>query len=205
MSTVKIYCYNCDELLDRELFERCYVNATKERKVKIDRLRFDSDKRLSLGADILLKRALGKWANEPMKTNEFGKPYIERCPLKFSISHSGSIALLATADCEVGCDVQIMKEQPRGVAERYFCESERRFIEESDDKARAFFRLWTAKESYIKMLGKGLSVPLDSFEVQFKNGAPFISADCTLTELDIAPNYSAAVCANGSPTIEYIK
>ena len=202
MGIVKIYCYNCDKLRDRELFERCYAAAGEQRKAKIDRLRFNSDKRLSLGADILFRHALGEWADKPVKTNEYGKPYIEGCPIFFNLSHSGSIAMIAVSDTEIGCDVQITSKPPLEVAQRYFCESERILIEQSNDRAKMFFRLWTLKESYIKMLGKGLSAPLDSFEVQFKNGTPFITADCSAAEFDISAEYCAAVCIKGNAVID---
>ncbi|MBQ8980828.1 MAG: 4'-phosphopantetheinyl transferase superfamily protein [Eubacterium sp.] len=202
MNTVKIFYLNCDALCDKVLFDKNYRAASAERKLKIDRLRFDSDKRLALGADILIKRALGELAREQIKTNDFGKPYIENCAVRFNLSHSGSIAMIAISDTEVGCDVQKTEEAPLKVAQRYFCESEQNLINESNDKAKMFFRLWTLKESYIKMLGKGLSEPLDSFAVRFDDNLPRINNCCTVAEFELAPAYCAAVCVQGSADIK---
>ena len=47
----------------------------------------------------------------------------------------------------------------------FFNSPEAEYIAASQDKNRAFFKLWTLKESYMKMTGRGMSIPLDSFEV----------------------------------------
>ena len=58
------------------------------------------------------------------------------------------------------------------VAKRFFTPVEQEWL--SKRPAEEFFRLWTRKESFTKALGKGLTLPLDSFsaldEVLFRDG-----------------------------------
>lgn len=70
-----------------------------------------------------------------------------------------------SSDCEVGCDIEKNADAPLEVADRFFYSKEAEYIKTEDDKNRAFFTLWTLKESYMKMTGRGMSLPLDSFEV----------------------------------------
>ena len=51
------------------------------------------------------------------------------------------------------------------VSERFFAENEIKFIEESENPDEAFFEIWTKKEAYSKMLGKGLAAGFNSFDV----------------------------------------
>ena len=201
MSTAEIFYLNCDALTGNAVFEKHYSEMPTERQEKINRIKFDSDKRLSLGAGILLKMALGEYAEGAMLKNEHGKPYIPDCPLKFSISHSGNYAVVATAECEIGCDIQEIKAEPSmKIADRFFRKSEQDYILGGDSEER-FFRLWVLKESYIKALGTGLATPLDSFEIAFENDKPYIkeNSDYSLAEFHIADGYRFAVCAKGSP------
>ena len=69
------------------------------------------------------------------------------------------------SDCEVGCDIEKNANAPLEVAEHYFYHSELAYIKAAEDKDKAFFTLWTLKESYMKMTGRGMSLPLDSFEI----------------------------------------
>ena len=69
------------------------------------------------------------------------------------------------SDCEVGCDIEKNANAPLEVAEHYFYHSELAYIKAAKNKDKAFFTLWTLKESYMKMTGRGMSLPLDSFEV----------------------------------------
>lgn len=81
------------------------------RREKAERLRFEKDKKRSLGAWLLLMYALKKEGLScgEIAFGERGKPYFtdETLP-RFCLSHSGEYALCAVADEEVGCDVQEM-------------------------------------------------------------------------------------------------
>src|SRR6202043_334775 len=69
-------------------------------------------------------------------------------------------------------------------------------------QAEGFFNCWTRKEAYIKALGEGLQVPLDSFEVSLDPREPAALLHGTdgrwsLRALQPASDYVAAIAADG--------
>ena len=54
---------------------------------------------------------------------------------------------------------------PASFARRFFSDEEQRWIcgQSGMRQAEAFFRIWTARESYLKLTGEGLTVPLHAF------------------------------------------
>lgn len=88
-------------------------------------------------------------------------------PLRFNLSHTEGLVVLAVAQTGVGVDVEWLDRPGRTVelADRYFAPAEVAAlralpIERQRDR---FFDLWTLKESYIKARGLGLAIPLASF------------------------------------------
>ncbi len=113
--------------------------------------------------------------------NEYGKPRLARGPaVHFSLSHSDDVALLAVSDTqEVGADIERIREIDHlDLARRYFHPNEAVAIERPmnvDDQVRTFFHIWTLKEAVVKALGKGLSIPLDTFEVSIAQSPPALA------------------------------
>ncbi len=96
------------------------------------------------------------------------------------------------------------------IAKRFFAPAEvRQLLSFPDDlRQEAFFTCWTRKEAFVKAQGKGLSIPLDQFEVAFgPNVIPQLirtSHDAGETDrwsifhLDPGPGYVGALVVEGS-------
>lgn len=69
-------------------------------------------------------------------------------------------------DQQVGIDVEEVRVFDLCMAKQLFTEFEYWEILAAENKSLACFDIWTMKESYVKALGKGLAIPLDSFRVK---------------------------------------
>ena len=95
-----------------------------------------------------------------------GKPWLpDRPGLHFSLSHSGELVLCSLSDAELGCDVETPRRVNAALVRRFFHPDEQRWLFSlpQGEQDAAFLRLWTLKESYVKAIGLGLSLPLDAF------------------------------------------
>ena len=207
----KLYIASSDPLADSARFDRLAGIIPEVRREKLAAFRHEGARRLSLAASLLLVRALsdeGLCADEIALT-EYGKPYLPQLPdFHFSLSHSGNMALCVVSSDPVGCDIELPRKFDPAIANRFFhpAEQEWLFSRPEAEQSSAFLRLWTCKESFIKALGLGLSLPLDSFavipgeEVQltqsgdprpwqlrsFRDGESFLAL-CGLTDIADAP------------------
>lgn len=106
-----------------------------------------------------------------------GKPELKdtaNCALHFNTSHSVDYAVFAvTRAGEVGVDIEgVRPEMPRrdDIVRRYFAPEEQKewlAVPESE-RARAFFKLWTRKEAFVKARGVGLFAGLETFAVSLQ-------------------------------------
>jgi len=99
------------------------------------------------------------------------------------------------------------------VATHFFSreESEDLFSLPPDERERAFFLCWTRKEAYVKAVGEGLSIPLDSFQVTLRPGEPArflhlnhdvsLAQAWTLHNLEVASGYAAALAYRDAPRL----
>ena len=150
-------------------------NVSRERLERSLKYRFEADRKRSMLAHVLLGRAVSeKYPDMEIPvcpvTDEYGKPHLymenEGCPDKgkeifFSLSHSGDHAVCVISDVPIGVDIEVIGEEKDKIAERFFADIERQYV--CDDES--FFRIWTLKESLMKVVGLGMHLPMDSFSV----------------------------------------
>jgi 4'-phosphopantetheinyl transferase len=162
---------------------------------RADRFYFERDRRRFTVAREAMRDILSRYTALPAMDLCFsygpkGKPELsgglEQSGIKFNLSHSAEIALLAvTRGLTVGVDIEWIQADfaTDDIAERFFSATEVQTLRSlpTDQRAEAFFSCWTRKESYIKAIGEGLSVSLDSFAVAF---APGFAAALLHVEVD---------------------
>lgn len=167
----------------------------------------------------VLRSVLASYLGRPAATLEFfynqqGKPRLADadCRLQFNLSHSGALGACAVAtDCDLGVDIEHIRQMPDlfDIAGRFFSREECADLEglPPDRQESAFFNCWTRKEAYIKAIGGGLSIPLNSFRVSLVPNEPArLISNCendvhrwNIQEFDPGAGYRGAVAYNGPP------
>jgi len=135
---------------------------------------------------------------------EHGKPCLPDTDLRFSVSHSGEIVLVAFArEDEIGVDVEMVREKTDllAIARRFFTPEEADALTAlpPDQRTRTFFETWCRKEAVLKATGRGVSEGLDRFPVNPAEPQEMVrspdGATWTVSSLDVAPGYAAALAA----------
>lgn len=79
----------------------------------------------------------------------------------FSLSHSHELVCCIVSKDKVGIDVEKIRNVNFEIMPLVFTEDEMDFVLAKEaDRNERFFEIWTRKESFIKLIGKGLTHPL---------------------------------------------
>ena len=197
---IKSYLFDISSI-NEETFIKLLPLVKPYRKEKIDKLSAKNAKYLSLAVELLIKKACEDFGidylSEDIVFNENGKPSFKNSKYFFNTSHSGRYALCVISDKVVGCDIEEIKEYKEKVAKRFFTNKENEYLELTNDKNELFYRLWTLKESYSKCIGKGLTIPLNSFEVSNSSNNIIIKGKDNYHFFEFKhDNYQIAICLN---------
>ena len=160
-----IYAVNIDNVKFDELssfFDR--LSSTNRKKV--NNLINEKDKiRTALG-ELLVKYLLvniKKMDIDQIKLNftEYGKPFIDEKNIYFNISHSGGYVVCVINDSKIGIDIEKVKSIDfKVISKTYFSNEENNIISKYKGKKQLyyFYLLWTLRESYLKLDGRGLNL-----------------------------------------------
>jgi 4'-phosphopantetheinyl transferase len=93
-----------------------------------------------------------------------------RCPAAISLSHSAGIGLCVVTETTIapGCDVEYIEDRGERFVSDYFLAGERNMVLKCDAAERAMMAtlIWSAKESALKILRRGLRRDTRSVRVQ---------------------------------------
>lgn len=205
---IRVYFADAEALNDEKLYTDYLNRISPFRKAKTERFKFRKDRNLSLGAGVLLDIGLEKYGMHEKEMqyleNENGKPFFANAQdIYFSISHSKDKLMVCFSDSEIGCDIEKISKANLDVAERFFNLNEyTELIREENENERdeLFCRLWTLKESFMKTVGGGLSIPMNSFEILYENDNVAVKQSLNgrnyyFEEFNSFPEYKSAVCS----------
>jgi hypothetical protein len=134
--------------------EGCFVFLSGEERIRAEGLAGNVRHRFVISR-AFRRRILGPGAE--ILTEENGRPFVKGNPVFFSMSHSGSLLVMAVDTYPVGIDVELMKE-------RNFAKLSSWFFREGIADCEGFYRRWTRFEAGLKLAGmtlfsKGAPVP----------------------------------------------
>ncbi len=206
---MKIFALNNLEPMDDLIFGMLLEIISSEKQERIRKFAKSGDIKRVLMADVLVRYVIAeelKISNEKIEfgVNKYGKPFLKgNRNFHFNVSHSGDWIVCAADNKPVGIDVEKIGPVELEIAAQFFSDEEYKMLiaKSPEDRQNFFFDLWTLKESYIKAIGKGLSIPLKSFtinfpdkgEIEVKSGNK--STKWVLKQYNLDPEYKISVCA----------
>jgi 4'-phosphopantetheinyl transferase len=147
---------------------------------------FGRDRERFIRAHGYLRRQLGAFVrmapkDVPIVVGNGGKPFVKEHRVNFSLSHSGSRAVVAmTRGGDVGIDLEIMDrgesfdEELDGLSAVCLTGEEQEALAflPPERRARRFLSYWTAKEARMKLTGEGLSLDPRAIALDLSDGLP---------------------------------
>ena len=216
LSQKGIHLFLCDLDMLKVKYDFFYFLISKEEKEKAKKFHFERDKICYVTSHGILRTILSQYLNLHtnkilFETNDFGKPSLKNHSRKavfFNLSHSKDFCLIGINPIsDIGVDIEFIKEdfEFENIVERYFVKNEidQIFVNPNKELQRqAFYNCWTRKEAFIKAVGKGLSIPLNNFEVEVNNSRPEIKIysdspnkeNWKLLPIEINKDYKGAFC-----------
>lgn len=178
------YCYLDRTTAQSQLAQYRKILTDREQD-RLSQLRMKRVHDEYLVARALVRSSLSYYGNvapsDWLFTEEnLGKPLVH-APWKgfasFNLSHSARLIVCAVAgEGLIGVDVESLDRRTTGLslARRFFSRPEVEMLTATpkSEWQETFLQIWTLKESYLKAIGHGLSMPLDQFFFEFPTGGP---------------------------------
>ena len=200
------------------LYDACRELLSDEDEIDIARLVLERDRRITAVSRGFRRLVLGGYLNKRpgslrFSKGAFGKPVLaDSSSIQFSTSDAGGLVAIAVSrKSEVGIDIESIRRRrgPSAVALHFLSNLERRRLEALARERRdaAFHRCWAQKEALAKLVGAGLQIPFDAFDVEVNPERPpglggnrLADVDakrCVITEVNLPVGYVGMLAVFG--------
>lgn len=180
----EIHIWNYSLEPNENLAESYFEKLSEDEKSKAKKIIIKEVKYRSILSKVITRNILSKYLDKEFNLinyyyNEFGKPIlssdINHLNLDFNNSHSGNLGVMAiTKKKPIGIDVEQVIELKNldELINHIFTDNEINELYRLNqiDKTLMFYKIWTAKEAFVKAIGQGLSFPIKNIE--FKIDSP---------------------------------
>lgn len=198
VNDIEIYILHmADQLLDNAVY---WLNADERKRLQA--ISHPINRRNFICVHAALQQLIASKTNHaaPLQWqyNHAGKPYLKNSPIRFSMAHSGAVALIAvTLDIDIGVDIEKIRPlKNKKIISKYF--------NELDIKSGInFFDLWVRREALAKASGVGLAHTRR--QLQFSNDKLIVDGiNWCITPLPIEPlaatgSHKAAIAFAADP------
>ncbi|MCR8644583.1 4'-phosphopantetheinyl transferase superfamily protein [Paenibacillus sp. N1-5-1-14] len=207
---MRLEAVQLSETIEVDMFQSKLALLPQEQQKRIMRFVRKEDRDRALVGALLTRSTIEELCRIPIQeielaANAYGKPHLPAYPdFHFNISHSGEWVVGAFDSAPIGVDVEQIQPIDLAIADRFFTKQERDYIVNVAEQKQLerFYDFWTLKESYIKAVGKGLSIPLDSFWMQITESESISlhteekSQSWQFRQYPLHADYKLAVCAS---------
>ena len=160
---LRVFYSDISALRDRSDQPQLWEFLCCARQQKIKQCKNEDDRLRAFGAGLLLEYGLRQYGyTQTIPVGSSAAAELEQTgqtrslqQVRFVYGENGKPYL-------IGVDVELMRTGKQKIAQRFFAEDERKYLEKcwTDE---AFTGIWTRKEAYIKAVGTGIAMSLDSF------------------------------------------
>jgi 4'-phosphopantetheinyl transferase len=205
---VAVYAVKINSRLEKVKFDQLMACVSPEKSRRIRRFYRFEDAQRSLFGDILIRcffcKKLELENNElNFGTTEAGKPFLANdAAVHFNLSHSGDWVVAAFHDRPVGIDVEKVKPGVVDFARVFLSETEQRGLMNKpiSEQTEYCYEVWTLKESFLKLIGKGLTAPLKAVSIVFLPNQIEVhwegrKLDYYFHQYHLEDGYKAALCS----------
>ncbi|MFW5427892.1 MULTISPECIES: 4'-phosphopantetheinyl transferase family protein [Bacillus] len=219
MKIFAIQLLHLDEIGARQQIDCLKPFVSPAKRAAAERFRFLVDARRTLLGEVLVRQMIHDMYDLPIDQIVFategnGKPVVRHIPsFHFNLSHSGDWVVCVIDDAPVGIDIEEIKPIDLAIAKRFFSadEYEDLLSQPAERQEAYFFHLWSMKEAFIKLTGKGLSYGLSSFTARLSEDGqatltlPDHEAPCFVQTYSLDPAYQMAVCTRKPSAAERVE